>query len=213
MSFFGVRISILTLILALVVLLLPAAANSLRIVALGDSLTAGYGLPQGKGFPGQLEAALRDKGYAVEVINSGISGDTTAGGLARLDWSLQERPDLVIVELGANDALRGFPPATTRKNLEAIIARIKAAQSDVLLAGIYAPRNLGPAYYTEFDRIYPDLAQQHEIYFYPFFLQGVAGKAEFNLADGIHPNEQGVAVIVDNILPLVERALKVSSPP
>ena len=194
--------------MVLVVLAVPAAAGSRRILALGDSLTAGYGLPQGRGFPEQLEAALRDKGYAVEVINSGISGDTTAGGLARLDWSLTERPDLVIVELGANDALRGLSPATTRKNLAAIISRIKAAEAEVLLTGIYAPRNLGPAYYNKFDRIYPDLAEKHAIYFYPFFLQGVAGKAEFNLADGIHPNEEGVAVIVDNILAPVERALK-----
>lgn len=185
----------------------PATANSWQILALGDSLTAGYGLPQGKGFAGQLEAALRGKGYAVNVINSGVSGDTSAGGLARLDWSLQDKPHLVIVELGANDALRGLPPEITRNNLDAIITRIKETQSKVLLAGIHAPRNLGPDYYNKFDRIYPELAEKHAIFFYPFFLQGIAGKAEFNLADGIHPNEQGVAVIVGNILPTVERAL------
>ena len=185
----------------------PVTANSWRILALGDSLTAGYGLPQGKGFAGQLEAALRGKGYPVNVINSGVSGDTSAGGLARLDWSLQDKPHLVIVELGANDALRGLPPEITRNNLDAIITRIKETQSKVLLAGMHAPRNLGPDYYNKFDQIYPELAEKHAIFFYPFFLQGIAGKAEFNLADGIHPNEQGVAVIVGNILPTVERAL------
>jgi len=203
----GLRISILTLLLALLFLVAPVTANSWLILALGDSLTAGYGLPQGKGFAGQLEAALRGKGYPVNVINSGVSGDTSAGGLARLDWSLQDKPHLVIVELGANDALRGLPPEITRNNLDAIITRIKETQSKVLLAGIHAPRNLGPGYYNKFDRIYPELAEKHAIFFYPFFLQGIAGKAEFNLADGIHPNEQGVAVIVGNILPTVERAL------
>jgi acyl-CoA thioesterase I len=179
-----------------------------QITVLGDSLTAGYGLAADQGFPQQLEAALRQRGYRVEVRNAGVSGDTTAGGLARLDWLLESRPDLVIIELGGNDALRGLDPIMTRANLEAILVRLKQNAVLPLLAGMRAPRNLGRDYYTKFDRLYPDLAQRHGVPLYPFFLEGIAGDAELNLEDGIHPNAAGVAVIVSKILPLVEKRLE-----
>jgi len=185
-----------------------AGDKPLRISVLGDSLSAGYGLAAAEAFPAQLESALRQCGYRVRVNNAGVSGDTSAGGLARLDWSLAERPALMIVELGANDALRGLNPESTRKNLDRILSRIKAAGVQPLLTGMRAPRNLGSAYYTKFDRLYPELAERHATPFYPFFLEGVAGRAELNQADGIHPNPRGVGVIVKNILPLVEESLK-----
>ncbi len=186
-----------------------------RIAVLGDSLAAGYGLRAEQAFPALLQAALMKRGHRVVVQNAGVSGDTTAGGLARLDWTLAERPDLVIVELGGNDALRGLDPQQTRDNVDAILFRLQTAGVQTLLAGMRAPRNLGSDYYTKFDRIYPDLAARHAVPLYPFFLQGVAGHPELNLQDGIHPNADGVAVIVCGILPLVEEALgkleKVSS--
>ncbi len=180
-----------------------ADARPLRILVLGDSLTAGYGMAAQEAFPAQLEVALLAAGYRVEVINAGVSGDTSAGGLARLDWALADRPQVVIIELGANDALRGLPPEQTRQNLEAIIVRLKRAGVAVLLTGMRAPRNLGSAYYTKFDQIYPDLAVKYEIAFYPFFLEGVATAERYNQADGIHPNPAGVGVILRNILPVV----------
>lgn len=185
----------------------PAWAE-IRILALGDSLTAGYGLPAGAGFAPQLEAALRQRGHDVRVIDAGVSGDTTAGGLARLDWSLADRPAIAIVELGANDALRGLDPARIEANLDAILARLKAEGVGVLLAGMKAPPNLGPQYGAEFNALYERLADRHGVALYPFFLDGVAAQAHLNLADGMHPTRQGVAVIVDRILPAVERLLK-----
>ena len=180
----------------------------LRIAVLGDSLTAGYGLAAADAFPVQLEAALRQRGHRVLVQNAGVSGDTSAGGLARLDWTLTERPALVIVELGGNDALRGLDPASTSANIAAILGRLKQAGVKSLLTGMRAPRNFGRDYYTKFDRLYPDLAQTHEVPFYPFFLEGVAGRPELNQPDGIHPTAAGVAIIVAKILPLVEASLK-----
>ncbi len=147
---------------------LPAAAET-TILVLGDSLTAGYGLTSELAFPAQLEAALVERGHHVRVVNAGISGDTSAGGAARLEWSLAEQPDIVIVELGANDALRGLSPAQTRKQLAAILERLKREQVDVLLAGMKAPRNLGADYYNSFDRLYPDLAEEFDVNLYPFF--------------------------------------------
>ena len=182
-----------------------------RIVILGDSLSAGYGLPAAEAFPAQLEQALRQSGQAVRVINAGVSGDTTAGGLARLDWALAERPQLVIVQLGANDALRGLDPEQARANLDAILTRLKREETQILLAGMRAPRNLGPAYYTKFDRIYSDLARKHQVALDPFFLEGVALRPELNQADGLHPNAQGVAMVVRRLLPQV-RALLVGRP-
>ena len=178
------------------------------IVALGDSLTAGYGLPQADAFPVQLEAALNANGHKVRVINSGVSGDTSAGGLSRTDWALADNPDLVIVALGANDALRGFEPEQTRKNLATILDKIRLKGAKVLLAGLKAPRNMGSDYYSKFDALYADLAREFDVALYPFFLEGVATVAALNQPDGIHPNGDGVKVMVRNILPYVERLLR-----
>jgi acyl-CoA thioesterase-1 len=194
-------------------LLLPATAglaNPLKILAFGDSLVAGYGLDAEESFPVQLEAALQAKGHDVKVINGGVSGDTTAAGRARLAWSLAERPDAVIVELGANDALRGLDPAKVYENLNAILTTLRGEGLPVLLAGMYALRNLGPEYRKEFDAVYPRLAEEHGVPLYPFFLDGVVLNRELNQFDGLHPNARGVAVIVERILPhvieLIERA-------
>ncbi len=184
-----------------------AEAPTTRIAVLGDSLTAGYGLPVGDAFPSRLEAALRAEGIAVEVLSAGVSGDTTAGGRARLDWVLADRPDAVIVELGANDGLRGIDPEATFANLDAIVARLKAERIAVLLAGMRAPPNLGREYGAAFNDIYPRLAAKHGVPLYPFFLAGVAARPELNQTDGMHPNARGVAVIVERIAPHVKRLL------
>jgi acyl-CoA thioesterase-1 len=182
----------------------PAAAETpFRLMAFGDSLVHGYGLAEDDGFPAQLEAALEAEGLAVSVANSGNSGDTTAAALARLDWALAEPADAVIVVPGANDGLRGLEPAETRANLAALLERLAARDLPVLLAGMLAPRNLGPEYVAEFDAVYPALAAGHDVIFYPFFLEGVAWQPTLNQADGIHPNRDGVAEIVRRILPQV----------
>ncbi len=186
---------------------LGSLGEPLRIAVLGDSLVAGYGLDKAAAFPARLEAHLKQRGYPVEVINAGVSGDTSAGGLARLDWTLADQPDLMIVELGANDALRGLDPAETEENLHAILTRLQERGIQPLLAGMKAPRNLGESYYTKFDRLYPELAQRHQVPLYPFILAGVAGEPDLNLADGIHPNAAGVEVMVRGMLPLVEAVL------
>ncbi len=185
----------------------PAVAKDRTILALGDSLTAGYGLAVQDGFPSRLEAALRARGVAARVVNAGVSGDTSAGGLGRLDWLMAEKPDLVIVELGANDGLRGLDPAETRRNLDAILTRTKNGGTHVLLTGMRAPPNLGREYSDAFNEIFPQLAKQHKVPLYPFFLEGVAARPDLNLSDGLHPNEKGVKVIVDRILPYVLQAL------
>jgi acyl-CoA thioesterase-1 len=185
----------------------PAAARDAKIVVFGDSLAAGFGLPAGDAFPARLEARLKEAGVAAQVANAGVSGDTTAGGLARLDWTLAGKPDLVILELGANDALRGIDPKTVRANLDAMIGKIQASGAKLLLAGMLAPTNWGEAYRKSFDRIYPDLARAHGVALYPFFLDGVAMNPDLNQADGEHPNTRGVAVIVDRIVPYVVRLL------
>jgi len=190
-----------------------SAGEPIRVLALGDSLTAGYGLPAEAAFPAQLERALQELGYPVQVINAGVSGDTSAGGLARLDWALADKPQLVIIELGANDALRGLPPQQTRQNLDAIISQLKQEQITVLLTGMRAPRNLGPDYYTKFDALYPQLAAQHQVAFYPFFLQDVATVDSFNQPDGLHPNPAGVERIVNGLLPTLLPLLKALSNP
>jgi len=196
------------LLLALLAASLPAAAEPLRLMAYGDSLTHGYGLPDGETFPEQLEAALQAEGLNVEVVNSGNSGETTAGGLARLDWALAERPDAVILELGANDGLRGLDPQATYDNLDAILERLSEENLPVLLAGMLAPPNLGPEYTEAFNAIYPQLAEKHDVPLYSFFLDGVAMVAELNQPDGIHPNARGVAEIVERITPHVVRFLE-----
>jgi acyl-CoA thioesterase I len=184
-----------------------AQAAPLQIVALGDSLTAGYGLPQDAAFPAVLERELRKRGYDVRIANAGVSGDTASGGLDRLDWSVPDGTDGVIVALGANDMLRGLDPAVTGRALEAIVGRLKARDIPVMLAGMYAGRNLGPDYVRRFDAIYPDLAQRHGLVLYPFFLEGIAGDPKLNLADRVHPSAAGVERMVANILPTVERFL------
>lgn len=184
-----------------------AMAEPVRILALGDSLTAGYGLLAEQGFPAQLERALRDRGLDVRVINAGVSGDTSAGGLARLDWVLAEKPDVAIVELGANDGLRGLDPARMRANLDAILTRLKAQGVRVLLTGMRAPPNFGQDYAEAFARVYPDLARRHGVALYPFFLDGVARQPGLNQKDGLHPTADGVKVIVWAILPMVRQVL------
>ena len=184
-----------------------AEATPVVLVALGDSLTAGYGLGPGEGFVPQLQAALSARGHNVHVRNGGVSGDTSTGGLARLDWAVGPDTQAVILELGANDMLRGIAPDVTRANLTAIIKRLQAQNIEVMLTGMLAAPNLGGAYGARFNPIYPQLAEQFELVFYPFFLDGVAGQRELNLPDGIHPTAKGVGVIVDNILPSVERLL------
>jgi acyl-CoA thioesterase-1 len=184
------------------------ASQPLRIVVFGDSLVAGYQLKSSEAFPAQLERALQARGQAVEVINAGVSGDTTAAGLERLNWSIPERTDAVILELGANDAMRGLDPAQARANLEGIIVAIKASGAEVMLAGMLAPRGLGHAYTQAFDSIFPELAQKYGLLLYPFFLEGVALRAPLNLSDGMHPNSQGVAEITKNILPTVEQLIE-----
>lgn len=185
-----------------------AAEHPVRILALGDSLTAGYGLAASASFPAQLQAQLQSRGYPVEVINGGVSGDTTAGGLARLDWALADNPDAVILELGANDGLRAIDPAVTQANLKAILERLRDNNLPVLLTGMLAPPNLGTDYSQSFNAIYPQLAQRYDTLFYPFFLDGVATVPELNQADGLHPTERGIAIVVERILPFVIRLLE-----
>jgi acyl-CoA thioesterase I len=185
----------------------PAAAHVPVILDLGDSLTAGYGLPEGDAFPALLQAWLDRRRIAAHVVNAGVSGDTTAGGLARLDWALADKPDLVILALGANDALRGIDPAAVRANLAKMIEKIKAADAKVLLLGMLAPPNWGEGYAHAFDHVFPDLARAYRVPLYPFFLEGVAMKPGLNQADGLHPNAQGVVVLVDHIGPVVAGVL------
>lgn len=174
-----------------------------RIAVLGDSLTSGYGLALDDGFPAQLERRLAAEGYDCVVLDAGVIGDTSAGGRARLDWLLADRPTHVIVELGGNDALRALPPDAMERNLDAIVERLAAEGIAVLLAGMLAPPNLGPEYGEAFAAVFPRLAERHDVPLYPFFLDGVAGDPELNLADGIHPNALGIARIVDGILPTI----------
>ena len=181
------------------------------ILDFGDSLTAGYGLPAGQAFPARLEAWLHQQGIEARVVNAGVSGDTTAGGLARLDWALADKPDLVILALGANDALRGIEPSTVRENLDKMIGKIEASGAKVLLLGMLAPPNWGEEYRHAFDQIFPELARIHHLPLYPFFLEGVAMQPELNQPDGLHPNERGVAVLVDRIAPVVARLLASAS--
>jgi acyl-CoA thioesterase-1 len=184
------------------------ASQPLRIVVLGDSLVAGLGLKPSEAFPAQLERALKERGHDVEVINAGVSGDTTAGGLDRVGWAVPERTGAVILELGANDALRGLDPRRAKSNLDKIITTLKAGGAEVLLAGMLAPRNLGEPYTRAFDAIYPELAAKHGLLLYPFFLDGVAMNAKLNLDDGLHPNNRGVAEITKKILPSVEQLIE-----
>lgn len=203
------------LLLGVTMLALPLASlaraagpdRPVRIVVLGDSLTAGFGLKPDEAFPVQLARALKQRGAAVEIANAGISGDTTAGGLARLDWAVPDGTDAVILELGANDALSGKPPEQARRNLAEIIKRLKSRGIDVLLAGMRAPRNLGNDYANAFDRIYPELAEANDLILYPFFLTGVALDPKLNLSDGMHPTAEGVGIIVGHMIPKVDELI------
>lgn len=187
-----------------------ATAEPLRIVAFGDSLTSGYRLDAKHAFPVQLQIALRKRGHDVIVANAGVSGDTAAAGLARLDWAVPDGTHAVILELGANDALRGLDPVKTYEALTRIISKLKERGIAVLIAGMKAPRNFGKDYVKTFDRIYPYLAKHHDVPFYPFFLDGVAGVGNLNQRDGIHPTAEGVAVIVKRIIPAVEKLIKLA---
>ena len=203
-------VQVFALVVAALVLAVPLAGPAagadrpVRIVALGDSLTAGLGLPANAAFSARLEQALNAKGMAVEITNAGVSGDTASAGLARLDWSVPEGTDAVIIELGANDTLRGTDPKVTREALEGIVGRLRERRIEVLLAGMRAAPNLGPDYGRDFDAIYPDLAARNDLLLYPFFLDGVATDAKLNQRDGLHPSAAGVDAIVARILPKAE---------
>ena len=181
------------------------AAQPVKILAFGTSLTQGLNLPPGTEFTAVMQERLKQAGINATLVNAGVSGDTSADGLSRLDWSLAERPDAVIVEMGSNDALRGVDPALTEKNLSAILGKLKGAHLPVLLLGMKAPRNLGPEYARAFDPIYPKLAKDYGVLLYPFVLDGVVLNPKLNQADGMHPNPAGVKVIVEKMLPYVEK--------
>jgi len=197
----------LVLFLAICGAISSARAEPFKIVGFGDSLMAGFGLGPGEGFTDKLQAALRAKGHDVTVANAGVSGDTTSGGLARLDWSVPDGTQLVILELGANDMLRGVSPDITRKNLDEMLGKLKKRKIAVLLAGMRAAPNLGADYQNAFDAIFPNLAKTYDVPLYPFFLDGVAGQPGLRLEDGLHPNAKGVDQMVERILPTVEKTI------
>ena len=208
-SGYGLWRKLVNLGLALLTLacLAPPAGAATRILALGDSLTAGYGLAAEDSFPARLQAWLRGHGVDAEVTNAGVSGDTSAGGLARLDWTLGKPADAVLIELGANDALRGIDPRLTGQNLDEILSRLDRRHVKVLLLGMKAPSNWGADYQAAFDAVFPALAERHHVLFYPFFLDGVALDPTLNQPDGLHPNARGVEVIVNRIGPYVLRLI------
>ena len=206
----GLFVHILVLIMALMTTgtaLAQTPAKPIKMVVLGDSLSAGFGLPSTAAFPARLQKALEAKGIRVDMINAGVSGDTSSGGRDRLDWSVPDGTEGVIVELGANDALRGIDPDLTRTALTDIVQRLKARKIAVMLCGMLAPPNYGAEYAARFNSIYPDLAKKFDVPLYPFFLDGVAAEKKLNQADGIHPTAEGVDLIVKNILPTVEALL------
>ena len=208
---YGRAVAFLQLAFASLLLSAAAQARPVLIWGFGDSLTAGYGLPPAQGFTAQLQAALRQAGVEAEVRNGGVSGDTAAQGRARLLWGLRglkAKPDLVIVELGANDMLRGLPVAQIEANLDRILIALRERQFPVLLAGMRAAPNLGPDYARQFEAIYPRLAKRHRVPLYPFFLDGVAGNRRLIQRDGLHPTKEGVSIVVQRILPAVRRALR-----
>jgi acyl-CoA thioesterase-1 len=205
---FNLALLLLPLALAGQAAATPARASQpVKLLAMGDSLTAGYGLPADQAFPARLAAALKAQGIDAVVINAGVSGDTSAGGLARIDWSLAEKPDFAILELGSNDGLRGIDPKRTYDNLDGILGRFSQSGVPVLFTGMYAPPNLGRDYGREFNAVFPRLAEKHGVLFYPFFLDGVAAEADLNQADGIHPNARGVDIIVERLLPSVKKLI------
>jgi acyl-CoA thioesterase-1 len=179
-----------------------------KLAIIGDSLTAGFGLPEAQAFPARLQMALKERGHNVTVVNAGVSGDTSAGGKARLDWTLSDKPQFIILELGANDAMRGMDPVQTEANLDDILTRARASGAKVMLAGMLAPPNWGRDYQEKFNAIYRRLADKHQVPLYPFFLDGVAMDPKLNQQDGIHPNAAGVDIILQRILPSIEAFLK-----
>ncbi len=206
--------SFVTALFSLIIWAMTSAistAQPIKIVGLGDSLMAGYQLEGGQGFPAQLQNALKQQGFDVEVADAGVSGDTTSGGLARLDWSVPEGTDLVVLELGANDALRGVDPKETAANLRAMIERLKARNIKIILAGMLAPPNMGEAYGTAFNRIFPEFSKEFDLPLIPFFLEGVAGNPRLQLDDRMHPNPEGVKKMVENTLPVVKDSLSALS--
>jgi acyl-CoA thioesterase-1 len=200
-------VAVLALLLYLAAPAVHAQTEPVKLAILGDSLAAGYGLAPAQAFPARLQAALKEKGRNVTVINHGVSGDTTAGGVERLDWMLGDRPDIVLVELGGNDALRALDPAATERNLDTIVKKLKEAGVTVWLAGMLAPRNFGPEYAKSFDAVFKKIADKYEVPFYAFFLDGVAQDPALNQPDGIHPNARGVDVVVERIIPFVIKNL------
>lgn len=199
--------AILAVVLMLFAPIKLVQADAPRLMVFGDSLVAGYGLPVEQGFTSQLQNRLSANGFTIKILNAGVSGDTSAGGAARLDWALSEQPDYVMIVLGGNDLLRGLDPSATRQNLDQIIARLAALNIKTLLCGMIAPLNLGPEYSREFNPIYPELAQQYDLAFYPFFLQDVALVPALNQRDGLHPNADGAAKIIDGMMPVLSRFL------
>jgi acyl-CoA thioesterase-1 len=193
------------ILLALAFIAPASAAQPIKILAFGTSLTQGYGLPPGTEFTVVMQQKLKAAGIDATIVNAGVSGDTSSDGLSRLDWSLADHPNAAIVEMGSNDALRGIDPALTEKNIAAMLGKFKAAHVPVLLLGMEAPRNLGPEYQKAFDPIYPKLAKDYGVLLYPFVLDGVALNPKLNQADGMHPNPAGVKIIVDRMLPFVEK--------
>lgn len=192
----------------LFLLIAPAAAKTINIVAFGDSLMAGYQLPQGEAYPVKLGQALEAKGYDIVMSNASVSGDTTSGGLSRINWSVPDGTDAVILGLGANDALRGLPADITRENIDKMVARLKERNIGVILMGMLAPPNMGSDYEAAFNPIYPKIAEKYQVKRYPFFLDGVAGIEALNISDGIHPNPEGIALLVEKTLPSVEELLQ-----
>jgi acyl-CoA thioesterase I len=205
------RFGLFALVLGLCLAASPLQAQTIHILAFGDSLTAGLGLEPEQAFPARLEAALKARGHDIVIENSGVSGDTSTAGAERLDWSLVPEIDAVIVELGANDALRGIAPEATEKALDGILSELNERKLPVLFAGMLAPRNLGADFGKRFDALFPRLAEKHGVLFYPFFLDGVAAEPALNQPDGLHPNSKGVDMIVSRILPITEDLLKQAS--
>lgn len=208
MAFSRLFKSLFALALIMVFLSAPAFAADKKILVFGDSLVAGHNIPLADAFPAQLENKLRADGHAIKVINAGVSGDTTSGGLTRLDWSLAENPDYVILELGANDMLRAVPPTVTRDNLKKMLDVLKARKTPVLLAGMHSYKNLGESFGDSYETMYKELAAEYDAVFYPFFLDGIAMNPALNIDDGMHPNPKGVLVIVDKIYPSVQKLLE-----
>lgn len=211
MAFKQLSRAVVTACAMLLLSLAAAKAEPFRITGFGDSLMAGYGLNPGESFPEKLQIALRAKGHDVVIENAGVSGDTTSGGLSRLDWSVQDGTQLVILELGANDMLRGIAPDITEKNLDAMLSRLRERNIPVLLAGMRAAPNLGADYQQQFDAIYPTLAEKYGVPLYAFFLDGVAADKSYLLEDGMHPNATGIDRMVERMLPAVEQAMKTAS--